>query len=60
MGITANRFTVPPEVFDDKNPDNFCYCRDHSTNPELCFSAGLLDLRSCQFGKFSKYYLHKY
>ncbi|XP_057370163.1 platelet glycoprotein 4-like [Daphnia carinata] len=50
VGITANRFTVPPEVFDDKNPDNFCYCRDHSTNPELCFSAGLLDLRPCQFG----------
>ncbi|KAI9565812.1 hypothetical protein GHT06_009607 [Daphnia sinensis] len=50
MGINTHRFTVPPEVFDDKNPDNFCYCRDHSIDPDLCFSAGLLDLRPCQFG----------
>ncbi|EFX73749.1 hypothetical protein DAPPUDRAFT_307582 [Daphnia pulex] len=50
MGIKSNRFTVPAEVFDDKNPENFCYCRDYSEDPSLCFSAGILDMRPCQFG----------
>jgi hypothetical protein len=50
MGITSNRFTVPSEVFDDKNEDNTCYCRFYDKDPNLCFSAGILDMRPCQFG----------
>ena len=55
MGITSSRFTVPREVFDDKNEDNTCYCRFYDEDPNLCFSSGILDMRPCQFGEFSNF-----